>query len=140
VAPAIDLIDSSWLGARPAAVAAAIADPANWRRWWPGLQLRVLELRGEKGARWHVDAVAHDASCGMRGSAEVWLQHVDGGVVAHFFLRLDPAPGTELPPRVRDRLVQEYHRRTKAAFWALGDQLDPGRLARLVSTARLPVR
>lgn len=140
MSPAIDIIDSTWLGAGPAAAAPAIADPANWRRWWPGLQLRVLELRGEKGVRWQVEAVAHDAACRVSGSAEVWLQPVDGGVVAHFFLRLDPAPGADLTPRVRDRLVRDYHRLTKAAFWALGDQLDPGRLARLVSAAHPPAR
>jgi hypothetical protein len=140
VRPAIDIIDSTWLGARPAVVAPAIADPANWRRWWPGLQLRALELRGEKGVRWHVEAVAHDAACGLSGSAEVWLQHVDGGVVAHFFLRLDPAAGADLAPQVRDRFVRDYHRDTKAAFWALGDQLDPARLTRLTCAAHPPAR
>jgi hypothetical protein len=135
VRPAIDIVDSTWLGARPAAVAAAVADPANWRRWWPGLRLRLDELRGEKGVRWHVDAVAESGSCALSGSAEVWLQHVDGGVVAHFFLRLDPVPGAELTARLRDRLVLGYHACTKAAFWALGDQLDPGRLARHVSVS-----
>lgn len=138
--PAIDIVDSSWLGARPAVVAPAIADPANWRRWWPGLRLRAVDARGEKGVRWQVDAVAEESSCGLSGSAEVWLQPVDGGTVAHFFLRLDPVPGAELSDRACERVVRTYRSRTKTAFWTLGDQLDPARLTRLVSASHPTVR
>lgn len=128
--PAIDVVDSTWFAARPAALAAVLAEPGNWRRWWPGLDLAVDEWRAEKGVRWLVRAV-RGSGAGLAGSAEVWLEPMFDGVVAHFFLRLDPVEdGARLRRRRRDRVTREYRVRTKAAFWALADQLDPARLAR----------
>ncbi|HKC29560.1 MAG TPA: SRPBCC family protein [Jatrophihabitans sp.] len=133
--PAIDVVDSTWFAAPPKVVAALMADPSNWRRWWPGLLLEVDEWRGEKGVRWLVPAV--DGS-GLAGSAEIWLEPAFEGVVAHFFLRLDPPPGRQLSPRRSARIVEHYRRRTKQAFWTLADQLDPGRLARLTCATHSP--
>jgi hypothetical protein len=130
--PEIDVVDSTWFAARPAAVAALIADPSNWRRWWPDLTLEVDEWRNEKGVRWLVPAVSGIGQ-GLAGSAEVWLEPMFEGVVVHFFLRLDPPPGRQLSARRRERIVDACRRRTKATFWALADQLDPGRVARLTS-------
>ena len=132
--PAIDVADSTWLAARPAAVATLLAEPGNWRRWWPDLSLEVDEWRNEKGVRWLVPAVS-GIGHGLAGSAEVWLEPMFDGVVAHFFLRLDPPPGRRLSRRRRDRIADRCRRRTKATFWALADQLDPGRVARLTSVA-----
>lgn len=132
--PAIDVVDSTWFAARPGAVAALIAEPGNWRRWWPELSLEVDEWRGEKGIRWRVPRVG-GAAAGLSGSAEVWLEPMFEGVVAHFFLRLDPPPGTRIRPRRRERIVEHYRLRTKRAFWAFADQLDPGRVARHTSTS-----
>jgi hypothetical protein len=126
--PAIDVVDSTWLAAAPATVAAVVAEPGNWRRWWPELTLEVDEWRGNKGMRWTVPAVA--GSAGLTGTAEVWLEPMAEGVVAHFFLRLDPPAGRTLSRRQGDRIADRYRRRTKQVFWALGDDLDPGRLAR----------
>jgi hypothetical protein len=56
-------------------------------------------------------------------------------VVAHFFLRLDAADGRAVPRRSRDRLVRECRLAAKRAFWAMADDLDPGRSGRLCSTA-----
>jgi hypothetical protein len=129
--PAIDVVDSTWIAAPNATVAAIIAEPGNWRRWWPGLELDVTELRGSKGVRWDVPSVA--GRPGLSGSAEVWLEPLAEGVVAHFFLRLDPPPGRAASPRLVRRVSEEYRRSTKIAFWALADQLDPARMHRHVS-------
>jgi hypothetical protein len=131
--PAIDIVDSTWFAARPAALAAIVAEPANWRRWWPDLSLEVDEWRGNKGVRWLVPAV-DGLGAGLAGTAEVWLEPMFDGVVAHFFLRLDPPPRKTLSRRRQQRISDAYRRRTKRAFWALADQLDPGRMTRLTST------
>jgi Polyketide cyclase / dehydrase and lipid transport len=132
--PAVDVVDSTWFAARPATVAALVADPANWRRWWPSLELLVDEWRGEKGVRWTVRSVAGRGR-GLTGTAEVWLEPMREGVVAHFFLRLDPGPGRRLGRRRRERLIRDCRVRTKRCYWALADHLDPGRVARLTSTS-----
>jgi hypothetical protein len=132
--PAIDVVDSTWFAGRPAAVAAIVAEPANWRRWWPSLDLAVDEWRGEKGMRWTVRSVA-GRGAGLAGTAEVWLEPMHEGVVAHFFLRLDAADGRPVPRGRGERIAREYRIRTKQAFWALADQLDPSRLARHTTTA-----
>lgn len=130
--PLVDVVDSTWFAARPATVAAIVAEPANWRRWWPGLTLAVAEWRGEKGVRWLVTAVA-GRGAGLAGSAEVWLEPMFDGVVAHFFLRLDPPRGRSLSRRKAERIADGYRRRTKQAFWALADELDPARRVRHTS-------
>jgi hypothetical protein len=134
--PAIDIVDSTWFAARPAVVAAQVAEPANWRRWWPTLALEVDEWRNEKGVRWLVPSV-DGVGAGLTGSAEVWLEPMFEGVVAHFFLRLNPPPARPLSRRRANRIADHYRRRTKQAFWAIADQLDPGRPARQRTTAHL---
>lgn len=130
--PAIDVVDSTWIAARPATVAAIVAEPANWRRWWPGLDLAVHEWRGKKGVRWTVQSVAGTT---LTGSAEVWLEPACDGVVVHFFLRLDDRSGRPVRRRRALRIADTYRRRTKQVFWALADELDPGRVVRHTSTA-----
>ena len=125
--PAIDVVDSTWICARPAVVAAIVADPANWRRWWPELDLKTNELRGDKGVRWTV----RPTPSGESGSMEIWLEPAFDGVVLHYFLRLDVAGGRPLRRRRQTRLTHFHRRRAKVAFWALADQLDPGRSARI---------
>lgn len=130
--PDIDIVDSTWICARPSAVAAIVAEPANWRRWWPDLDLTLEEWRGDKGVRWTVGSTSHGAS----GSMEVWLEQAFDGVVAHYFLRLDAvdAAGLNLRHgRRADRIQDRYRRRMKTVFWALADELDPGRIARIAS-------
>ena len=129
--PDVDVVDSTWIGARPATVAAVVAEPSNWRRWWPDLLLEVDEWRGDKGVRWTVRAPKHGAA----GTMEVWLEPAADGVVAHYFLRLDGAGGP-LSRRRRERCADRHRRRVKQVFWALGDRLDPGRLARVASPQR----
>jgi hypothetical protein len=133
--PAVDVVDSTWLAARPATVAAIVAQPGNWRRWWPGLDLRVDHWRAEKGVRWTVGEVGRGPATGLSGTAEIWLESVNAGVVAHFFLRLDPPAGRPLPDRAGERIEHHYRLLTKRAFWALADQLDPGRMTRHTSVS-----
>lgn len=121
------MVDATWIDVPPGSVAAVLAEPANWRRWWPDLVLHVDAWRGRKGMRWFVRSSRAGA---FTGSMEVWLQDVDEGTVVHYFLRLD---GTRRPlrPRQRARLARKYRVCTKRAFWALADRLDPGRVARI---------
>lgn len=133
--PDIDVVDSTWIGVRPAAVAAVVAQPANWRRWWPDLDLLVDEWRGDKGVRWTVRRCRQ----GGTGSMEVWLEPAFEGVVVHYFLRLDARHGRPMGRRQREATAHEHRCRVKQVFWALGDQLDPGRTAR-VSAPRQPAR
>ncbi len=125
--PQIDVLDSTWIGAAPQAVAAAVAEPSNWRRWWPDLDLEVQEWRGAKGVRWRV----RPGPDGLIGSMEIWLEPDRDGVVLHYFLRLDPAAGGELSVRQREQIAHRHRTRAKQSFWELADRLDPGRLARV---------
>jgi hypothetical protein len=76
---------------------------------------------------------------GLAGTAEVWLEPMFEGVVAHFFLRLDPAPGRQIGRRLRERVTREYRQLTKQQFWALADQLDPSRMDRHTSASHASV-
>src|SRR4051812_41234072 len=74
--PAVDVVDSTWIAVAPGGLAAELADPALWPRWWPELDLEVDELRGAKGVRWR--ALQH-ARGPLAGSMEVYLQPVSVG-------------------------------------------------------------
>jgi hypothetical protein len=130
--PEVDVVDSTWICARPSAVAAVVAEPSNWRRWWPELALEVDEWRGNKGVRWSVRAPKERAA----GTMEVWLEPARDGVVAHYFLRLDAVGARRMGRRRSARCADAHRRRVKQVFWALADELDPGRLARLAPPDR----
>jgi len=127
--PAVDIVDSTWICARPSTVAAVVAEPANWRRWWPDLELTLDEWRGDKGVRWTV----RRSAAGDVGSMEVWLEQAFDGVAAHYFLRLDAGDGRPMTQRRSARTAHRHRRRMKQVFWALADDLDPGRIARIAS-------
>jgi hypothetical protein len=118
--PQIDLIDETWIGVPLPAVAGAVADPANWRRWWPDFELEVDELRGPLGVRWWVRSTGKPK---MAGSMEIWLEPSHEGVILHFFLRLDPA-GSRLSPRRGFKLKREQELRAKRTFFGLKDGLE----------------
>lgn len=126
---AIDVVDSTWIGVPPAVVAPIVADPANWRRWWPELDLAADEWRADKGIRWTV----RPTSSGESGTMEVWLEPAFEGVVLHYILRLDTADGRRMGRGRQARLVHFHRCRAKSAFWALGDKLDPARTARIAA-------
>jgi hypothetical protein len=121
--PQIDVIDETWIRAAPSAVEAAVADPANWRRWWPELVLAVDELRGPLGVRWWVRPSGDPA---LAGSMEIWLQPDGDGVILHYFLRLDPVRPA-LPEKVARRVKRRHELRSKRSFFALKDQLEAPR-------------
>jgi hypothetical protein len=125
--PAIDIVDSTWIGARPSVVAAVVAEPSNWRRWWPDLDLTLDEWRADKGLRW----VVRRSAAGDVGSMEIWLEAAHDGVVAHYFLRLDSAGPRRMSRRNVIRAVDIYRRHMKQVLWGLADELDPGRIARI---------
>jgi hypothetical protein len=129
--PDIDIVDSTWIDAPPALLGAIVADPANWRRWWPELDLAAEELRAEKGVRWTVRPTTVE---GESGSMEIWLEPAFGGVVLHYFLRLAAAGGHRTSRARQTRRTDFHRRRAKATFWALGDQLDPARTARVAAS------
>ena len=78
------IADETFVCADPADVGAMVADPANWRRWWPDLRLTVVEDRGPAGQRWTITGA-------LTGTMEVWLEPVMDGVVLHYFLHAEPA-------------------------------------------------
>ena len=39
----IQIADETFIAADPVAVGEAVADKANWSRWWPDLRLSVVE-------------------------------------------------------------------------------------------------
>jgi hypothetical protein len=127
----IDIVDETWIAAPRERVAAAVADAANWRRWWPDLDLAVAELRGLKGVRWRVADRATPVADRLRGAPrrtagtmEVWLEPYHGGVLLHYFLRLDDSDRRPRGPRARQRVVRMHRRRAKRVFWALQDDLE----------------
>ena len=119
--PQIDLVDDTWIRASVAEVAAAVGDGANWRRWWPDLDLVVDELRGRLGVRWWVRPTGRHS---LAGSMEVWLEPTPDGVTLHYFLRLDPVDARRMSRREAQRITQAHATRSKKTFWALKDTLE----------------
>jgi hypothetical protein len=137
---ALDVIDETFVLAGRAEVAAAFADPQQWRRLWPDLELSVFADRGEAGLRWSVTGA-------WVGSAEVWCEAVvlgpgtgsaaggEEGTLLHWFLRVDPASGPEGAAarralRGRSGPAREALRRQRAAkaiAFGLKDALEHGR-------------
>jgi hypothetical protein len=102
----IQIADETFVAAEPAAVGAAVADPASWRRWWPDLGLTVVEDRAEKGQRWTVTGA-------LTGTMEIWLEEMLDGVILHYFLHAEPAGATAQQLKRMD-LAQMNHRRRVA--------------------------
>jgi hypothetical protein len=80
----IQIADQTFVAADPVEVGRAVADPANWRRWWPDLHLTVIEDRGRLGHRWTVNGA-------LTGTMEVWLEPSLDGVILNYFLHAEPA-------------------------------------------------
>lgn len=107
VGPSVDVVDETFLAVPPPVVAAAFADPAAWRGYWPDLVLDVYADRGDAGLRWTVRGA-------LVGTMEVWLEPVLDGTLLHYFLRASPAAMPSPRPRPRD-LRREVTRRQLAA-------------------------
>jgi hypothetical protein len=117
--PQIDLIDETWIRAPLLTVADIVADPSNWHRWWPDLDLDVDELRGVLGVRWWVRPSGVPP---LAGSMEIWLESSADGVILHYFLRLDPVSALR-PAQVR-RVRRRLELASKRNFFALKDELE----------------
>ncbi len=105
----IQIADETYVAADGARVGAAIADPSNWRRWWPDLRLQVVEDRADKGIRWTVTGA-------LTGTMEIWLEPLsDGldGVVLHYFLHAEPT-GMAAWQLAKLNLAKVIHRRRVA--------------------------
>jgi hypothetical protein len=83
----IQVADETFVAADPVAVGQAVGDPASWRRWWPDLQLTVVEDRADKGVRWTVAGP-------ITGTMEIWLEPMLDGVVLHYFVHAEPSGAT----------------------------------------------
>jgi hypothetical protein len=80
----IQIADETFIAADPADVGRAVADAANWQRWWPDLRLTVVEDRGAVGQRWTVSGA-------LTGTMEIWLEPSLDGVILHYFLHAEPS-------------------------------------------------
>jgi hypothetical protein len=101
----IQVADETFVCADPVEVGRAVADPANWHKWWPDLRLAVVEDRGPAGHRWTVTGA-------LTGTMEIWLEPSFDGVILHYFLHAEPAGVTafelakmNLPKLVHKRRV-----------------------------------
>ena len=127
---AVDLVDETFVVADRAVLAAEIADPAAWARWWPELTLTVFMDRGLDGIRWSVSGE-------WCGSLEIWLEQVGDGVLVHHYVRLDRAdpatgapraqPGDARGRRTASRARARRARRWKRSVWELKDRVEQGR-------------
>lgn len=117
----LDLVDETYIAAANEALAAAVADQARWRAWWPDRHLEVFMDRGLKGQRW---AVTGDVT----GSAEIWLEAYRDGTIVHYYLRADPAGRRgKLDTREVDRLRRAEATAWKRAVWALKREFEGDR-------------
>jgi hypothetical protein len=125
VQPQIHLIDETWINAPPDRVSVAVADPANWRRWWPDLYLTVTRDRGGKGIQWAAISAPSPwrTEPELRGTVEIWLEPFRTGVILHHYLRLDAVPGP-LPGRAAGRTTRQLARHAKQVFWQLKDEFE----------------
>jgi len=116
--PQVDVVDETFIVAPPRTVAAAFADPAAWRRFWPDLVLAAYADRGAEGLRWTVRGA-------LTGTMEVWLEPVLDGTVVHYFLRADlPGPAT---PRAEQKERHARQLAAKSVALGLKAALEDGR-------------
>ena len=102
----IQIADETFVAADPVEVGMAVGDPASWRRWWPDLNLTVVEDRGEVGHRWTVTG-------SLTGTMEVWLQPVLDGAILHYFLHAEPS-GVAAHQLAKINLAKMNHQRRVA--------------------------
>jgi hypothetical protein len=132
----IHLIDQVWIDAPVRTVSAVVADCANWRRWWPGLDLTVTRDRKDKGIQWSARSGPVVRSgrgrffrpdrVELAGTVEIWLEPHRDGVILHHFLRLDPV-GDRLSDRAAAARTRRLAWHAKRVFWQLKDELEAGR-------------
>ncbi|MFW0787411.1 hypothetical protein AAFP35_23180 [Gordonia sp. CPCC 206044] len=121
----IQVADETFVAAAPSSAAEVVGDRANWRRWWPDLDLTVTEDRGEQGVRWRVEGP-------VAGTMEIWCEAVMDGFVLHYFLHAEPTVALPTAPRARaDRLADANRERRvggKVMSFEVKDRLESGRI------------
>jgi len=134
----VDLVDETFVVVEPAVIAGVVADQRRWQQWWPDLELTIFMDRGVEGLRWTVTGA-------LVGSAEIWLEAFNDGVILHYYLRADPTvPGSRTKsreltgsPRGHRELnaIRARHAtRWKRTVWALKDEMEAGRPAGMPRT------
>ncbi|WP_157692880.1 polyketide cyclase / dehydrase and lipid transport [Pedococcus dokdonensis] len=109
----IDIVDETFIRARPEVVRATFDDRTWTSQVWPHLAAAVQRDRGVKGVRWAVTGQ-------VMGEMEVWLEPFRDGVVVHHYVR-----GTRGPHAPRDVAIR-HTLRWKKAVHALKDRLEGG--------------
>lgn len=102
----IQVADETFVAASGEQVGAMAGDRSNWRRWWPDLELDVVEDRADKGVRWTVGGP-------LTGTMEIWLEEMLDGVLLHYFLHAEPT-GVSGRQLARLNLPKLVHRRRVA--------------------------
>jgi hypothetical protein len=118
----VQIADDTFVAADPADVGRMVADPSNWRRWWPDLRLTVVQDRGPVGQRWTVTGA-------LTGSMEIWLEPSLDGVILHYFLHAEPsgAAAWELAKMNLAKLNHERRVAGKRMAFELKAVLEAGR-------------
>ena len=115
----VDLVDESFVRARPTVLRAVLEDPRLDALVWPGHEVSVTRDRGHKGR--------HYAVAGrITGVAEVWLEPFDDGTIVHHYVR-----GTTraLTARSARAAVAAHRRRFKIVLNAVKDALEADTLS-----------
>jgi len=102
----IQIADETFVCAAPTDVGDAVANPASWRRWWPDLNLTVVEDRGPAGHRWTVTGA-------LTGTMEIWLEPSFDGVILHYFVHAEPS-GAAAWELAKMNLAKMTHKRRVA--------------------------
>jgi RimJ/RimL family protein N-acetyltransferase len=125
--PQVDVIDETFVVAPPAAVAAAVKDPALWRRVFPDLDVTVVTDRGDEGVRCAVTGA-------LVGSNEFWVEPWGDGAIVHYYLRADVTrrgsrtEAVAVPVRRAIKVRNAHCVRLKAGLNDLKDRLEAGRV------------
>ncbi|MBA0048428.1 polyketide cyclase / dehydrase and lipid transport [Mycobacterium sp. NPDC050853] len=118
----IQVADQTFIAADPVDIGRAVSNSADWRRWWPDLQLNAVEERGEKGIRWTVAGP-------LTGTMEVWLEPVLDGAILHYFLHAEPSGASAAHVAKLNLAKLNHARRIAGKRFAFGikQQLEAGR-------------
>ncbi|MFM8597902.1 MAG: polyketide cyclase / dehydrase and lipid transport [Mycobacterium sp.] len=118
----IQIADDTFVAADPILVGESVADRASWRRWFPDLNLDVVEDRADKGMRWAVTGA-------LTGTMEIWLEPVLDGVVLHFFVHAEPSGATAWQLAKMDLATMTHRRRVagKRMAFEIKNRLEASR-------------
>lgn len=107
----IDIVDETFIRARPALLRGLFDDPRRLRRLWPHVELELLRDRGPKGVRWQCRGA-------IDGELEVWIEPYWDGAIVHHYVRGFSGAGAPASTARRHRL------RWKRAVHGLKDSLE----------------